>query len=654
MIKLNLRDSYHSIFWEESKHQIECIEKELLNIESKNYDMETLSLIFRMAHSLKGASLTMEIPEIMRVAHVLEDMFTAIKTGTLNINSDMMTLMFDAVDTLWWLHELLTSQENYSSTLIEKIETKISDVEFCIKDILRSNVLSTLGEHAPKIFEVQVSFDQDAEMLSVKAYIIIQVLSKLGSIMQTTPNHYEDCDDVIFNKEFQLYLKTDQDPKILMNALDSITELKKIEIKPHHILQGKPTNNMSLNPSYSFQTDISSVRISMQKLNLLINLVGELTLNKEILFDISRSLKKIYGKNKQLLRLEETCEDIQFLGSELQDIILNARLIPLDVVFSKFPRMIRDLAVQSDKIIQLEIEGQDQGIDKNIIEELADPLMHLLRNAVDHGIEQPEIRKSKGKSTEGHIKIHARQGENQIIITIEDDGHGIDMDKIKVKALSKQLISIEEASHLNEHEWLEFIFKPGFSTATNVTTISGRGVGLDVVKSNLSKINGHLDIESKLGIGTKFTIRLPSTMSIMKVLLVKEGEYIFGIPTAQILEVIRLSDRERDNQIYSTEFSDSLIWHDSTFPLLVLSKIFEITPALKSKNSFILVLATEERKLALTVGNIIGEQEVVIKPMQPFIGDNKIFGRLFEIFGVSILGNGHLAQMIDCSRLNTL
>ena len=352
--------------------------------------------------------------------------------------------------------------------------------------------------------------------------------------------------------------------------------------------------------------------------------------------------------------LFRSCEDIQFLGSELQEIILNARLIPLEVVFSKFPRMVRDLAIQSDKLIQLEIEGQDQGVDKSIMEELSDPLMHLIRNAVDHGIEQPELRVSKGKSPEGRLKIHARQGENQVVISIEDDGRGIDMDKIKKQALSKQLISIEEAAHLNDPEWLEFIFKPGFSTASNITTISGRGVGLDVVKSNLAKINGHLDIETKLGVGTKFTIKLPLTMSIMNVLLVKEGDFIFGVPTSQIVEIIRLTKDEYADKIYSTDFSDLLKWQETTLPMLRLSKIFEIESNIKHKNMLILILATGERKLALIVGGILGEQEVVIKPMHPFIGEDKIFGPLYEISGVSILGNGSLAQMIDCSRLNIM
>jgi len=677
MIKLNLSDSYHFIFWEESKNQIECIEREMLLVESQSYTDETLQLIFRMAHSLKGSSATMEIKEMMRIAHVLEDLLTLLKNHRMSLSQDVMNLILEAIDVLRWLHELLTLENIFSSDLLNEIEQTISDVELRIKNCIHTaaggNTLSrqansqtmntaNLASNANPLMtsmeqsgiKLRVLFETSAEMLSVKAYIIVQALSKLGTIMHTLPGDYENSDDEVFNREFWVTLSTEQSEQELLEVLKPISELNRVEVIANIAETPIETKSTAARTNSHVNLDVTSVRISIQKINQLINLVGELTLNKEILFDVTKALKKTYKKDKQILRLEEACESIQYLGSELQEIVLNARLIPLEAVFSKFPRMVRDLAKASGKTVILEINGNEQGVDRSIIEELADPLMHLIRNAVDHGLESNEMRIQRNKSPEGHLKIEAWQGDNQVVITIEDDGNGIDLERIKVKALSKQMLSIEEAVHLTDEEWFEFIFKPGFSTANQVTTVSGRGVGLDVVKSNITKINGHIDLATTFGVGTKFIITLPLTMAIMNVLLVKEASCIFGIPTAQIVEIIRITEDEFSEKIYRTEFSDVLNWQETTIPMLYLSKVFSLGDLKPHNKLFVIILGTGERKMALVVGQILGEQEVVIKPMRDFIGEGKIFGELYEISGVSVLGNGNLAQIIDCSMFNKI
>lgn len=663
MIKLNLKDSYQFIFWEESRNQIECIEREILAVEAENYDEETIQLLFRMAHSLKGSTATMEINEMARVAHVLEDLLTLIKNHVVNLDDNLMAIILEAIDILKWLHELLTIDVAFTPELLSEIEQSVVQIELKIKQCsgfdkpLKTNhdvLMDTLEIFPDNAKGLRVIFEKSAEMLSVKAYMIIQALSQLGVVLKAMPVAYEDLDDESFNRQFQVFLQTEETDQTLIDALQSISELESIAFI-HNI--GESVNENKSSPSRSVNPvnlDVTSVRISIEKINQLINLVGELTLNKEILFDVTKALKKTYKKDKNILRLEEACESIQFLGSELQEIVLNARLIPLEAVFSKFHRMVRDVANETGKRIKLEIEGNDQGVDRSIIEELSDPLTHLIRNAVDHGIETPENRIQKGKPAEGILKVKAWQSNNQVVIVIEDDGNGIDIDKIKVKALSKQLISIEEASHLNESEWLEFVFRPGFSTANEVTTLSGRGVGLDIVKSNITKINGHIDLLTERGKGSKFTIKLPLTMAIMNVLLVKEEACIFGIPTSQIVEIIRLTESDFSEKIYKTEYSKILNWSDTTIPMVYLSEMFSLESDPEKKKLFIVILGTAERKMAMVVERILGEQEVVIKPMREFVGKDKIFGELYEISGVSVLGNGSLAQIIDVSMVDKI
>ena len=663
MIKLNLKDSYQFIFWEESRNQIECIEREILSVEAENYSDETIQLLFRMAHSLKGSTATMEINEMARVAHVLEDLLTLIKNHVVDLDDNLMALILEAIDILKWLHELLTIEVAFTPELLSDIEQSVTQIEHKIKmytefdkpSSIKQNTLMDNFEFLPENAKgLRITFEKSAEMLSVKAFMIIQALSQLGVVLKTMPTEYEVLDDEAFNRLFQVFLQTDETEQTLIQSLISISELESVAFIQSNAESVSESKNSFSRSASHVSLDVTSVRISIEKINQLINLVGELTLNKEILFDVTKALKKTYNKDKNILRLEEACESIQFLGSELQEIVLNARLIPLEAVFNKFHRMVRDVANETGKRIKLEIEGNDQGVDRSIIEELSDPLTHIIRNAVDHGIETPEKRIQKGKPEEGLLKVKAWQSNNQVVIVIEDDGNGIDIDKIKVKALSKQLISIEEAAHLNESEWLEFVFRPGFSTANEVTTLSGRGVGLDIVKSNITKINGHIDLLTERGKGSKFIIKLPLTMAIMNVLLVKEGACIFGIPTSQIVEIIRLTEREFSEKIYTTEYSKILNWSETTIPMIHLSEMFSLESDSQKKKLFIVILGTAERKIAMVVEKILGEQEVVIKPMRDFIGKDKIFGELYEISGVSVLGNGSLAQIIDVSMMDKI
>ena len=664
MVKLNLEDSYHFMYWEETKAQIANIEAEVLMIEAIGFEQESIHHMFRMAHSIKGSAVTMEYKELALLAHELESLFTVIRDGKLVCTHEITQMILEGVDGLKRLLEQAVRTGEFTELL--------EDMDFKALENRIRNAYSKMAPVRPSIEVVpnyegtqklHVKFHEDLEMIAVKVFLVCSAVAQITNVIAVYPNEYETLDDAAFKEGIILYVDEDADFEAIKAAIFTLTDILSVnKVEPVEISGGYEVDESltalsvsQVAPRRDFKLsvamDINSVRISNQKVNRLINLVGELTLDKETLLDITRQLKASYRRDRNVQRLDDICDSIALLASELQEITLSARLIPLSIVFDKLPRMVRGIAQDTGKKIKLDIMGGDQSIDRSLIEEITDPITHLVRNAIDHGIEPAHKRRALGKPEEGKVSISARQGDSQVVIKITDDGGGIDISRIKVKALTQNLISVEEAEHLTENEWLEFIFKPGFSTAAEVTELSGRGVGLDVVKSNITMINGAIDIQTTLGKGTCFTIKLPLTMAIMNVLLISEGDAIFGIPSSQILEIIRLDPVEYQAICYETPYSRMIKWEDDMIPLVSLQDTFDIKSRIQSKHRKIIVASTVDRRIAIEVSQVMGEQEVVIKSIKHLVGADAILGEIYEILGVSILGNGSLAQIIDISKL---
>lgn len=664
MVKLNLEDSYHFMYWEETKAQIANIEAEVLMIEAIGFELESIHHMFRMAHSIKGSAVTMEYKELALLAHELESLFTVIRDGKLVCTDEITQMILEGVDGLKRLLEQAVRTGEFTELL--------EDMDFKALENRIRNAYSKMAPVRPSIEVVpnyegtqklHVKFQEDLEMIAVKVFLVCSAVAQITNVIAVYPNEYETLDDAAFKEGIILYVDEDADFEAIKAAIFTLTDILSVnKVEPVEISGGYEVDESltalsvsQVAPRRDFKLsvamDINSVRISNQKVNRLINLVGELTLDKETLLDITRQLKASYRRDRNVQRLDDICDSIALLASELQEITLSARLIPLSIVFDKLPRMVRGIAQDTGKKIKLDIMGGDQSIDRSLIEEITDPLTHLVRNAIDHGIEPAHKRRALGKPEEGKVSISARQGDSQVVIEIADDGGGIDISRIKVKALSQNLISVEEAEHLTENDWLEFIFKPGFSTAIEVTELSGRGVGLDVVKSNITMINGAIDIQTTPGKGTRFTIKLPLTLAIMNVLLISEGETIFGIPSSQILEIIRLDPVEYQAICYETPYSRMIKWEEDMIPLVSLDDIFEVKSLNQSKHRKIIIASTVDRKIAIEVSQVMGEQEVVIKSIKHLVGADAILGEIYEILGVSILGNGSLAQIIDISKL---
>ena len=386
-----------------------------------------------------------------------------------------------------------------------------------------------------------------------------------------------------------------------------------------------------------------TIRIDVERLDELINLVGELVLGRNRLMQIISGVVEKFEGEAATRELIDTVSQIEYLTSELQTVVMRARMLPIARVFNKFPRMVRDLAREMNKKVELLIYGEETEVDKSVIEYIYDPLVHIIRNAIDHGIESPEERIKVGKPEKGKIILKAEHEGNYIVITVEDDGRGIDPDKIRKRAIEKNLITEQEAMSISDKDILNFIFIPGFSTASKVTNVSGRGVGLDVVKANIMKLNGIIDLQSTPGVGTKFILKLPLTLAIIQGLLVGVAGEIFIIPLSSVVEVVRV----KPDQVHSIKGREIIRLRDSILPIVRLEEIFNLksNDHREKRNFYIVVLGLAEKKIGLVVDALIGQKEVVIKSLGSYLKNVK------GIAGATILGDGTVRLIIDVAQV---
>lgn len=403
----------------------------------------------------------------------------------------------------------------------------------------------------------------------------------------------------------------------------------------------KESGRKSSTPKFKDQT----IRVDVNRLDSLMNLIGELVASRNRLSQLSIELSLENEGNEHLTNLGVTASQIDFVTSELQSAVMKTRMLPVGKVFNKFPRLIRDLAREFGKDIELKISGEDTELDKSVIEEIGDPMVHLIRNSADHGVETPEKRIAKGKSGKGIVRLEARHEGNHIVIIIEDDGAGIAVEKIKAKALEKNVINEDEARLLSEKEAFNLIFAPGFSTAEKVTNISGRGVGMDVVKTNIGKLNGIIDVESVEGEGTRFTIKLPITLAIIQGLLADVKGETYIIPLASVSETISVKDEE----IKTINNKEVVKNRDRILPLLRLENIYNVEgKEKKSDKNYIVVVGVAEQQIGVVVDRLLGQQEVVIKSLGPYLSSVK------GISGSAIMGDGRVRMIVDIGELVNL
>jgi two-component system chemotaxis sensor kinase CheA len=513
---------------------------------------------------------------------------------------------------------------------------------------------SSKGMH---VYLIQVKLDEGCLLKAARTYMVFRNLEEIGEVIKSNPS-VQDLEEEKFDNMFTVAFLTEKSMEAVKHSIDDISEVSEVlvsefiveaEAEPEPVVEtsatkksaAAPVVKKSKNGATKKQKDKkavkkgTTVRVDTEKLDSLMNLVAELVINKTRLAQI--------GQEQGIQDLSETLSHVDRVTSDLQAVVTKVRMVPIETVFSRFPRMVRDLAKDLGKEIDLVVEGKETELDRTVIDEIGDPLVHLIRNSVDHGIESPEKRVTNDKIKKGTILLKAEHEGNSVVITIKDDGKGIDAETIGHKAVEKGIATIEEVEKMNDDEKLQFIFAAGFSTAEAVTDLSGRGVGMDVVRTKIEALNGTIEMHTELNKGTETRIKLPLTLAIIEALMIKLENEIFAVPLANIVETIDISQEE----IRVVQNENVILLRGEIVPIMNLARILDVEtdkPEIEDRNTVVIVKAGN-KKIGFVVDMLIGQQEIVIKSL------GKLFTGTRGITGATVLGNGEVALILDVLTL---
>ena len=658
---------YLDMFIEESDENLQNLNEWILELEKNPDDKETINSIFRAAHTLKGMSASMGFNDIAELTHKMEDILDEFRNDKLKVNSEVITVLFKCLDTL---EKMVDGVRDGSSE-----KTDISGITKMLDDIAASGNSSNgdeaaatleeapLKEKAPSnsinfelnvydediikqakgknynVFKAEVNLYSDCKLKSARAFLVYKNLEESGEIVKSIPS-IEDIEQEKFDYSFVFVYVTNKTAEEVKKLIESVSEIESVnvsEVEINNTEEAKSKEEESNNKNVKNQPkkdDRTSkkahqfVRVDLEKMDKFMNLVGELVIHRTRLEQLS--------SNYKLTDLHETLEQVGRITSDLQDLVMKIRMLPVEKVFNRFPRMIRDLSNELGKEIELVIKGEDTELDRTVIDEIGEPLLHLIRNSADHGIEPAEERIKAGKKAAGTIKLIAYQEGNKAVIKVEDDGRGLNIEKIKQKAEKSGI----DTSGMSEQDIKNLIFMQGFSTSEKVTDISGRGVGMDVVKTKISAIGGTIELLSEEGKGTSVIIRLPLTLSIIQALLVKVGDETFAISLGFIDRVISINTDE----IKLTNNKEVIIYRDNVIPLIRLSDKLNIKGE-DGKDKFVVIAKSGEKTAGLLVDSLSGQQEIVIKNI------GKTLSGLKEYVGATILGDGLVTLILDVAAI---
>ncbi len=600
-------------FIEESKEILENLNSDLVELESSPEDEELLNKIFRSFHTLKGTSGFLSLNKTTLVTHRCEDILNKLRKGQAKLTSELMDVILEAYDVI---NLLLSSIEMNKNEDVE-IDDIVAKLEKTIKQ-LESGGLEAVEngkkEKKKKAPKKKASKSEKKEKEAVKEEAAEESSAEGG---EQTAEAVELVEEEAEQKEAEN--KNQKQEKVNADKIVARNLASKNGIKGE-----------------------SSIRVDVKRLDDLLNIVSELVLGRN---QLQQAFQKIASEHEgwdAVKILGEATKQIDLMTNELQLVVMKTRMVKIGKVFNKFPRLVRDLSKETGKNVKLEIRGEDTELDKTLIEEINDPLVHLVRNSIDHGIESPEERKKAGKPTEGTIWLEAYPEGNNIVIVVKDDGKGIDPAVIKKKAIEKGLITAEKAEELSKQEIYNLIFLPGFSTAAKVTNISGRGVGMDVVKTNVKKLRGIINIDSEVGKGTTITIKLPLTLAIISGMIVRVQSEYYVIPLNNILEVVRLHVED----IYSVNNREVINVRDEVIPLVSIQEMLYGTKE-ETENiwQYIIVVGIAESKYGIKVDETIGQKEIVIKSLGSYLGN------VPGIAGSTIMGDGSVVMIIDLAEM---
>jgi two-component system, chemotaxis family, sensor kinase CheA len=641
-------EAYRGLFVAESRENHENLVKNLLILE-KGSDQNAIDEIFRSCHTLKGASASMGFSEMERLCHAMEDVFQLVRSGNAEITQDLGNLLLACSDLL---EQMIDDVEGGGDTSTKNANEQVNSLKEWAgqrggggKD-QKKTPSATVTTHETKTtpeneqapagnlpeYDIQITVASECMMKDVRALLAIGNLEALGTIASITPSK-EAIDEGNFEGSLTLRIASDAGEEALKTAASG-TEIATVEIKPvprAEIPVAKKSADPDKKPGSTADKsrEIKNLRVDITQLDHIMNLVEDLVINRGRLKQISEQHK--------IKELGEAIGMVERSVSELQNLMMNIRMIPLNQIFNRLPRVVRDVAIYDNKEVEFVIEGGETELDRSVMDGLNDPLLHLIRNAVNHGIESPDVREKAGKPRKGFVKLSAHRDRDNVIIELIDDGGGINVEKVKSKAVERGMLTQEAADALTTDQAIDLLFQAGFSTADKISDISGRGVGLDVVKRSIESLKGTIRVETNPGKGSRFELLLPPTMAIVDVMIVRINGRRLGIPISSIVEVANF---KRD----STHFigkGEAVLLRDEVLQLMWLTDMVGISEVCE----ILIVVQYEKRKCCIPVDLVEGKQEVVVKPLSRLIGNTR------GVSGITILGDGEVVPVLDVNTI---
>lgn len=694
---------YLEIFLDETNEHITNLNTRIMELESDPENMDTINEIFRAAHSLKGMAGTMGFKRMQNLTHDMENVFSEVRNGVIKVNSEIIDVLFQCLDALEeykdniqgsaeegtndnepiikMLNSILNGGGGAAAKTAEPVreETPVADTvdnkwDHVTLDDSQVSVIREAQKQGKKVYGLNVMVQESCILKAARAFLVFKAVEERGEIIVSDPSA-QDVEDEKFEKDFTLIILSDAELDDIIQASEAVSEIEKVigaEIdlnnnKHVHVgmeeeapveeareeeaaapaapaavsepaasaapaAKAEPKKQTPAKPVVN-----RTVRVDIEKLDSLMNLVSELIIAKNSLVSVSSQEQTDVNS-----AFNEQIEYLESVTTNLHESVMKVRMVPIESVVTKFPRMIRDLSKKLDKKMELYMTGEETELDRTVVDQIGDPLMHLLRNSADHGLESAEVRAQRGKPAVGSIFLNAYQEGNTVVIEVGDDGNGIDVEAVKQKAIDRGTVTAEQAANMSDKEIIDLLFLPSFSTAQKVTDVSGRGVGLDVVKSMIESLSGEVEVKSKLGEGSTWTIRLPLTLAIIQALMVVVGEekYAISLGSIQTLEDVPTSD------VKLVQNKEVIHLRGTVIPLIRLNEVLDVERKPTDEENLIVVIVKKGDRLAgLVIDELIGQQEIVIKSLGRYIRQCKF------ISGATILGDGEIALILDANTL---
>lgn len=689
---------YLEIFIDESKEHLQTLNDQVLILESEPENVDTVNEIFRAAHSLKGMAGTMGYKRMQRLTHDMENVFSEIRNGKMNVNADLVDIVFKCLDAL----------EGYLTNIIETSDEGTEDNDELIAQLnavlqnglagsgeaqaaatkeetkeekkpeggdrrkylsipladFEKNAISEAKAQGMHVYATTVYIQETCLLKAARAFLVFKGLENKGEIIKSVPS-VQDIEDEKFDLDFSMFIISDKSLEEVKKAIENVSEIEEAVIEEYELKEEEPAQTEAKEEEKKPEETVAkaaapekkeekkpagksgkpvvnrSVRVDIEKLDDLMNQVSELIIAKNGLVSVTGTL------SSQDQSFNEQIEYLERITTNLHESVMKVRMVPIESVVNRFPRMIRDLSKKLNKEMELIMTGEDTELDRTVIDEIGDPLMHMLRNAADHGLESTIDRLKLGKPQVGTIRLDAYQDGNNVTIEVSDDGAGIDVKKIKRKALEKGQITEEQAEYMTEKDAIDLLFMPAFSTAEKISDVSGRGVGLDVVKNKIEGLGGDVEVVSKLGEGTTFIVRLPLTLAIIQALMVEVSGEKYALPLNSIVTVEEILPED----IRYVHTKEVINLRGSVIPLVRLNEVLDIDPiekdedAIEDEGEIVVIVKKGDKQAGLVIDKLLGQQEIVIKSLGKYIHVPKM------ISGATILGNGEVALIIDSNTL---